>query len=685
MFVACDIESTRNGDRQQALTVSYGREDGTCGTHYFEPTMQGVHNGLLWLFDNLTGHHTDSQGKTYRQVPIGFHLNHDAAVYGVAFDETEMMLIHKSTQRHGIITPLCNTNHDPATCDRIHRLDPKAIRDIITDGGEADLLGWHPLSSIAIAFTPGRRIYMEHRPKGDLFDGRRVLDIHDVGRAFTGSLEKVIDSWRPELGLDQRAIIARGKEARSTHFHNWDIPDVAAYSEAECVALTRCCRLLIDMVRLECHVAIKPSRLFGAGSVANATMRHYGVPRREDSDLGREELGLMTYFGGMIETPVVGRIRGTISEVDINSAYPDKLRNVPCMKESCGHWLDRSTLSDNALIGTVMVDWDVTDCPTSTPPFMVRDTEGNVYEPQRGRTLAPIAEYRAAVQQFGNKITLHKAIWWEPDCHCGTPLPFQFLETLYAKRLDIKSRMKLAPYGTDDYWQLSVRETAIKLVLNSMYGKMAQQRPEMGIYTNLHVAAYVTGATRAQVRHQTWATEAAGGTVVYQHTDSVKAVDADPRDDGKTLGAWGREPDLDDFFVIQPGFAFPITPGAKASTRGVRKADVYDAFPAWLDTTELLLPPHLWPPFTVKTTRMMSRRQAIARNKPWTAGTFEDDKMDITVRSQKRNNPAAYPLPGYDGAWVLPPKLEVSNQATLADRLGLQDEWDILAQDWRDR
>lgn len=683
MFVACDIESREEGGYQKAITLSYGREDGSSGTYIFGDGPEAVWAGLHWLIDELCRPWIDAEGRQWRQVPIGFHLNHDAAVYGVAFEEADMMIIRKSVQRYGVMTPLCNTLHKPGEipCDKTHRFDQKALQDIITDGGEGDLISWHEPSKLGLAFTPKRRIYIEHRPEGDRMEGRRVLDIHDVGTAFVGGLITVIQNWCPKLDQQQEEIIKAGKAVRSTGFPGWSPAMQGEYSEAECIALTRCCRLLIDMVKLECHVVVRPSRLFGAGSIANATLRHYGAPKRDDSDLGTEAYAFMTYFGGMIETPVVGRIRATINEVDINSAYPDKLRHVPCTRLGCGRWKSGSKIPDSALLGHVQVSWDTTGDPTSTPPFMVRDTEGSVYQPLTGQVLASLAEYRVAAPRFKNKIILHKAFWWEAHCTCDNPYPFEFLEKLYDRRLAIKAEMGKHPKGSDEWYSFKVREEAVKLVLNSMYGKMAQQRPDYGTYTNLHIASYITGATRAQLRTETWARETQNGTVIYQHTDSVKSLGGTPTNGGKILGAWGIEPDLTDYFIIQPGFAVPIVNSGKGSTRGVKRDDVYDALPEWLDTTDLTQPPETWPSLNVATNRMISRRQAVARGKPALAGTFEPGSMGITLRSHKRLTEAARPLPEAPEAWAVPPIPKVQNPATYADRLITAVQWQLAKRD----
>jgi hypothetical protein len=680
MFVACDIESRRDGERQVPVTLSFGREDGTAATHTFAPGPAGIHAGLMWLIDNLCGRHFDPDGREWKQAPIGFHLNHDAAVYGTGFDETDMFLVHKAIQRGGELTPLCAAEHGPEDdpCEMVHRYDPAAVRAVITDGAESDLIGYHPGSHLALAFTPGRRIYIEHRPNGDLFAGRRTVDVHDIGRAFVGGLEAVIDCWRPVLSEDMRAVISAGKAARPAGFPGWTPTDLAAYSEAECVALTRCARLLLNTVRSECHVKVKETGLFGAGSIANATLRHYRTPKREEQDLGEEWLALMTYFGGMIETPVIGRVRETIHEQDINSAYPDKLQYVPCMKNGCGKWKAGQQIPATASIGHVLVSWDITGHDTSTPPFMVRDSAGNVYQPLRGdHILVSLAEYRTGDTRFAAAITKHRAWWWVAKCTCGNPMPFEFLADLYDRRVAIKAEMKQHPKGSDAWQSLNVRQEAVKLVLNSMYGKMAQQRPSFGVYTNLHTASFITGATRAQVREKTWQVETAGGTVVYQHTDSVKFTGADIPAGGGALGQWGGEPDVHDFFIIQPGFALPVTPGGKGSTRGVRKADAYDAIPEWIDTVDLTLHPADWPALVINTNRMISRRQAISRGKPHTAGTFESGTMDILLRGRKRDLVHATRR---GEAWIVPPLPEVPDPATLTDRLGIKEHFDQVAQ-----
>src|SRR5690606_14142924 len=105
------------------------------------------------------------------------------------------------------------------------------------------------------------------------------VDIHDTGSAFVGGLEKAIADWNPPISDEQRAAIAWGKKARKGGFMNGTPEQIAAYSEAECVAHAMMCRQLVDTVHAV-NVPMKLKDLYGSGSIAKATLKHWGVPKR---------------------------------------------------------------------------------------------------------------------------------------------------------------------------------------------------------------------------------------------------------------------------------------------------------------------------------------------------------------------------------------------------------------------
>lgn len=421
MIVFVDLEGRRNhanmldvticGETARVpdmdiLTASFGREDGTSGS--IESTDPRVI--MRWLVDQLSGHYVDQDGNECEQVVQAFHFNWDAAMLTKHFDPMDLFLIHKAQARENNL--LCATHHENGVreCGKLHRFDSKDIEAVITEGGEGDVIAWDAKSMLAFATTPKRRFYIELRPQGDRYEGWRRVDVHDVGSAFTGGLERVIKVWQPELTQDQRDIIAWGKRSRRSGFLDGPIEQIMAYSEAECVAGARCSRKLLSALGQVLGITPNPAKLFGSGSVAAMAMAKYEVPTREDSHwetrkvhgLTIEEIGWMAYFGGLIDTPVVGRVVGPVKQVDINSAYPSVMVTIPCMKKGHGHWEVYEGDFDpgdqpGAVVGYVLASWDWKRRKTSTPPFAVRAENGSVFGPStQVEVWVTLAEYRSA-------------------------------------------------------------------------------------------------------------------------------------------------------------------------------------------------------------------------------------------------------------------------------------------------
>lgn len=716
------VQVDTEGDGKGNITsASFGREDGTSGSIITNDPIEVI---KFWM-DNLC---CDYKGM--RQVVGAFHFNYDTAVITKFTDNRlgNMQLIYKTGTDKKDLYKICEKSsivvHDGKPekhCDKRHMYNKDDMRDVITCGGEDVIVAWDSQSELAIAATPRRRFYCEERPNGFEFEGRgRILDIHDQGTAFVGGLERVIDEWQPEINQEQRDFIAWGKQARKIEFQcanaeiaikalqakKVEVTDairrsmlwaseqiangtgitemIAAYSEAECVAAAKCTRLLINSVTEAANIRIKLSNLFGSGSLATAAFKKHDLAEYRDthpdttfskgkSEVNTTKIPWFTYFGGMIETPVVGFVNGMTDQEDINSAYPSVMAGMPCMRAGHGKWNYLSKdFNPNRLgitkdtIGHVMVSW-IVNTP-STPPFIVRNNEGSVFQPLTGkRVWVTLIEYLTAVKQFGTAlITFHKAIWWEQTCDCAKP--FAWMQELYEKRLAIKNEMKALQEGSDEWRKLYCQQNAIKLVLNSCYGKLAQRRPTFGTYTNLHYAAHITGGARSKVRERTWLRESRGGIVVYQHTDSCLSKDGQihKNEVGKQLGQWGLEDPAVDALILQPGLMISLG-GGKTATRGVGQEQFDKAARQWLAVNDLTAHPSTWPKIEVPIRRMISRRMAHARGNYELAGQFVDSTMDIAISRYKRNLDRAKPVSGIPGAWIVPPILQVENIATWED------------------
>lgn len=690
IIVSVDCEGVQDDeDIMHLVSVSYGREDGSsaslCGTdssvHVHKsgreiPILSGP-EVLAWLLDELSPSYEDCDGKEWKQALVSFHFNWDTSVISKDFRDN-LSLIHSATARRRNL--LCNTEHDHtiADCRKIPRNDPDICQDVITDGGESGLLAYHSPSKIALACTPKRRLYAEYRPEGDRYDENKRIDIHDTGTAFVGSLLEVIEHWAPELTEAQYAIIEWGKQARKGGFLHGDSQHISEYSEAECIAHARCVRKLIDTVRTATNIIIKPNKLFGSGSIASAAFKYHGLQTRKETHsdvepfcgLTLDDISRLCYFGGLIEAPVLGWMDGPIDESDLNSAYPSQAIKLPCMRDDHGQWIRNDSITshsdiqtDGNTVGYVRCTWAVDT--KSTPPFVVRTTSGLVRQPLSAIGIwVTMPEYLTAYERFGDDIVADAAIWWKCTCDCGNPLAW--LKDFYLSRLGIKDAMSSVPRGTPEWNLLNVQQAIIKLIINSVYGKLAQQRPILGRYTNLHYAGYITGATRATVRTESWAQEDRGGTIVYTHTDSVLAHGGSPIDGGTALGAWALEKSMPSMLIVQPGLAIGIE-GGKIATRGCGKGEFRSAVDEWLKEVDLTTHPTTWPPIKVKRKMMISRRQALSRGKPEIAGSFRSQPLTITFHSGKRDLDEAKPVLGCTTAWSIPPNLYEPHAATIED------------------
>lgn len=689
IIVSVDLEGMQDDEEiMHIVSASYGREDGSsdslsCSDNALhvsqseQATFLSGQEVLEWLLDNLSGSYVDCDGREWKQALTAFHFNWDQSVISKDFN-SGLQLIHSATARRRNL--LCNTEHDHiiADCRKIDRNDQDMCQNVITDGGESGLLTYDPHSSIALACTPKRRLYAEYRPEGDRYDENKRIDIHDTGTAFVGSLLEVIDHWNPELTPAQHQAIEWGKQARKGGFLHGTIRQIERYSESECIAHARCVRMLIDTVRVATNIIIKPNQLFGSGSIASAAFKYHGLQTRKEAhaenetfhNLSLDDLSRLGYFGGLIEAPVLGLMEGPIDESDLNSAYPSQAIKLSCMRDGHGHWerVERVTRhedieANSTSIGYMCCTWAVN--AISTPPFVVRTTSGLVRQPQSAVSVwVTMPEYLAAYDQFGDDIVAESAIYWIPECNC--PNPLEWLESFYNSRLAIKEQMKRVPRGTPEWNLLNVQQAIIKLIINSVYGKLAQQRPIMGRYTNLHYAGYITGATRALVRRESWDQESRGGTIVYTHTDSVLAHGGSPIDGGNALGAWALEGSMPSMLIVQPGLAIGLE-GGKIATRGCRKDEFRAAVDIWLKEVDFTTHPTTWPPIKIKRKMMISRRQALSRGKPEIAGSFRSQPLTIKFHSGKRDLDEATPVKGCSTAWSIPPNLFEPHAATIED------------------
>lgn len=312
---------------------------------------------------------------------------------------------------------------------------------------------------------------------------RESIIVWDVFGFFQENFVGVMGKW---LGKTHRhfELIKRMKAQRG-NFENLSHAEINAYNIAELETLVELMEKVhegIDGLDLKCM------RFDGAGAVASAMYRKHGI-RQFKSEPPEEVLtaARTAYAGGRIEICKIGTMRDTVFDYDINSAYPDTLRKLPSLAH--GFW---EHLDGKAEPGFTLVHCKYKfEAGLPFYPLFYRSEKMQIIFGQEGEGWYWWPEFEAA-QKFPGRIEiLESYVFREVD---GIR-PFTWIDEYYEKRRQWVS-------SPTEEWQRG-GEKIIKLGLNSLYGKTAQQvggaDGKAPSYHQIEWAGYITSATRARL------------------------------------------------------------------------------------------------------------------------------------------------------------------------------------------
>ena len=386
----------------------------------------------------------------------------------------------------------------------------------------------------------------------------RKFLLYDVLPFFQTSFVNACDEY---LGKDwsYREEIIREKANRGSFTYD-QIEGISEYNRAELATLVR----LANELRQRLHkVEIRVKRWDGPGAVASALYTKYGTKSRLVSPPEMvAEAARHAYAGGRFEIIRKGHSESAAYQYDIRSAYPSALRNLPCLAH--GEWVRVSRGATPSGFGVYRVEVvnPPTQSPTQPQPLWMRNKDGTVYftEYAHGWYWSPEA---SLARELGGSV-IHEG--WElvSGCDCA---PFSFVEALYNKRAALKKAGDGAHVG-------------LKLGLNSLYGKLAQQigwdpGPPLKLppYHSLEWAGYVTSHCRAQIYR---AAMLAPDDVIAFETDAIfSRVPLVGLRVGERLGEWD-ETVYTSLTYLKSGMYFATLPDGKdiEKSRGITKGSL---------------------------------------------------------------------------------------------------------------
>lgn len=449
--------------------------------------------------------------------------------------------------------------------------------------------GWTKHGPYRIHHIPRRLFEIWDRKR------KRYQAIYDVFPFVQSSYIDWLASWK----LADRATIARiaRMKGQRKNFAELNRADVLTYTLDEVKYLARGVETLKTRIG---GAGFTPSRWLGPGAVAAKALRMHGVqnhlPKRTHPKA--EE----AYFGGRIETGFVGEVAGPLHYYDIASAYPAAMVDLPCMRH--GKW----TRGEGNAASLLRVAWKPKN-PNKPPawgPFPRRVHKGvPLRYPSSGcgwYWKDEVEPWRSKSSPFHVKVL--QAVQWQQSCNHR---PLAWIADLYARRVEMKKAGDPAEY-------------ALKLILNSCYGKFAQ-RVGRHPFQCFEWAGMITARTRARlaavlIEH--------GQSVVLVATDGVIATKRLGLTNGGGLGAWedaGTYPFAD---VWQPGFYILGDDRDSIRTRGFTRHDVNPKTlrDAWQEA-------YLMGVAKIPRRRCIGYRLAMHQGKPEMIGKWIEETSDV--------------------------------------------------------
>lgn len=382
-------------------------------------------------------------------------------------------------------------------------------------------------------------------------DNGLCFTMSDVFTFFACSFVQAIHEYiglRPEL-----AMIWFGKQQRGVFKFSELYTLIEPYMSLELALGVELCERLRIYMR---HADIIPRGWHGPGAVATALLKREKVKSTPVSKLVTE-YSRHAYFGGRFEMMRTGYYDGPVWQYDIRSAYPYALTLCPDLRS--GEWAERDAPTDDNTFKLYELRYRNNDASrTNWHPLPMRSVRHTVHYQGWVYGIYWGPEAQMVLKAYPACTEIIRVLEYEND---GTR-PFEFVHEMYDQRAQWKSEGNPA-------------QLALKLGLNSLYGKLAQRvgwdeetrKPPPS--HQLEWAGFVTSVCRARMLEMMLQEPS---SIVAIETDGVFSTKPLLADVGKGLGQYELE-EWDGIIYVQSGVYFKRKDGEwiTSKTRGFGK------------------------------------------------------------------------------------------------------------------
>ena len=296
---------------------------------------------------------------------------------------------------------------------------------------------------------------------------------YDVWGFFQGTFEKATREWKVEIDK----VITEGKAARSD-FSDWEDADIIRYNAAELKSL---CEITEKLREATSPLELPIQGWYGPGALASSWLQKQKIKnyQNDENEEKFREISARAFFGGRIDAVGYGFLQPAY-HYDIISAYPYAITKLPDLSRA--EW-QISTAIKNSSVYCALVTWDVG--AATWGPFPWRNKAGSIRYPRQGIGWYWHPEIESAIKKFGAKaIHIHKVLRCTNSAELDYPLASPIQE-MFDYRRELKAKGEMS-------------NKAIKLILNSLYGKFAQTVGRAK-YQSLIWAGLITSHTRARL------------------------------------------------------------------------------------------------------------------------------------------------------------------------------------------
>jgi len=345
-------------------------------------------------------------------------------------------------------------------------------------------------------------------------------------------------------------------------------PDIRIYMGRELSLLVQLCDNLRDRLAL---ANIYPAQWHGPGAIAGEALRTHKVNKcRGIYDQEFRRSAESAYYGGRFEQFQRGTYLGPVYQYDIRSAYPAAMTHLPDLSQVTWHHTEKVTTHDNYGLYRIA-------CSN------IPDHLGIGKLPHRNR--------------YGTILFPTWAYGWYWGIECKDVPLRQRTEAYMPSGPGLAAR----PFAfvSEDYRQRAIlkaanqpQQLALKLKLNSLYGKLAQSKGARKRadgswhYPPFHEivwAGWITAFTRAAISEAMHSVDPA--SIIACETDSVFSLEPLPSlTVGTGLGEWEYEV-ADGLRYIQSGVSLILKHGQwEFKTRGftvhksIREVSIWEKF-----------------------------------------------------------------------------------------------------------